>query len=102
MKRSGPTTTPLPNKSRSMNGKSPPSPVSSLEKAEHARRDFLRGGPDTTNRDLPAYRESDSEITANTSGLHAKGIPREAWRWIGVGIALFITCLGVAVVVALL
>ncbi len=48
------------------------------------------------------YTESDSEITANTSGLHARGIPREAWRWIGVGIALFITCLGVAVVVALL
>ncbi len=61
------------------------------------RFDALGGVPGTQ-----PYRESDSEITANTSGLHAKGIPREAWRWIGVGIALFITCLGVAVVVALL
>jgi hypothetical protein len=102
MKRSEPITRPFPVRSQTSNGGSPASPVSPLEKAEMARRDFMRGKADETNRDLPAYRESDSEITANTSGLHAKGIPREAWRWIGVGIALFITCLGVAVVVALL
>lgn len=58
----------------------------------------------TLDRELPAYRDyqDSGEITANTSGLHAKGIPREAWRWIGIGIGLFIVCLGVAVVVALL
>lgn len=61
------------------------------------RIDALSNAPGTR-----PYTDSDSEITANTSGLHARGIPREAWRWIGVGIALFITCLGVAVVVALL
>jgi hypothetical protein len=57
-----------------------------------------------TSRDLPPYRdEQDSgEITANVHGLHAKGVPREAWRWIGIGIAAFITLAGVALVVALL
>ncbi len=50
------------------------------------------------NRDLPSYRESDSEITANTSGLHAKGIPRFAWWMIGAGIALFLACVGIAIV----
>jgi hypothetical protein len=55
-------------------------------------------------RKLPPYRdEQDSgEITANVHGLHAKGVPREAWRWIGIGIAAFITLAGVALVVALL
>lgn len=51
------------------------------------------------------YREemdSVSEVTANASGLHARGIPKEAWRWIGIGIALFIASAGVALVVALL
>lgn len=53
-------------------------------------------------RELQAYRESDSEITANTQGLHARGIPRFAWWMIGIGIMVFIAAAGVALVVALL
>jgi hypothetical protein len=53
-------------------------------------------------RELPSYRESDSEITANTQGLHAKGIPRFAWWMLGLGIMVFISAAGVALVVALL
>lgn len=53
-------------------------------------------------RDLPSYRESDSEITANTQGLHARGIPRFAWWMLGLGIMIFISAAGVALVVALL
>lgn len=52
-------------------------------------------------RGLRPYLESDSEITANTSGLHAKGIPSHAWRAIGIGIAVFLALLGVAIVRAL-
>lgn len=53
-------------------------------------------------RDLPNYRESDSEITANAQGLHARGIPRFAWWMLGLGIMIFIAAAGVALVVALL
>lgn len=58
----------------------------------------------STSRELQPYRdEQDSgEITANVHGLHAKGVPREAWRWIGIGIAAFITLAGVALVAAFL
>jgi hypothetical protein len=53
-------------------------------------------------RELQPYRESDSEITANTQGLHARGIPRFAWWMLGLGIMIFISAAGVALVVALL
>lgn len=78
-----------------------PSKADSL-RAKYASH--LRTIQRSIDRELPAYRDyqDSGEITANTSGLHAKGIPREAWRWIGIGIGVFIVCLGVAVVVALL
>lgn len=56
----------------------------------------------TGDRDLPNYRESDSEITANAQGLHARGIPRFAWWMLGLGIMVFIAAAGVALVVALM
>lgn len=52
-------------------------------------------------RGLRQYMESDSEITANTSGLHARGIPSHAWRAISIGIAGFLIALGVAIARAL-
>ncbi len=78
------------------------------ERAAQKRRgtknglDALRDA-EATLRDLPAYREefdSVSEVTAGPQGLKARGSPREAWKWIGVGIAVFLVCLGAAVVMA--
>jgi hypothetical protein len=60
------------------------------------RIDSLASAPGTRH-----YSDSDSEITANTSGLHAKGIPSHAWRAISWGIAAFLTALGVAIARAL-
>jgi hypothetical protein len=60
------------------------------------RIDSLASAPGTRS-----YSDSDSEITANTSGLHAKGIPSHAWRAISIGIAVFLSALGVAIARAL-
>lgn len=67
------------------------------EEAEKHERTIQRS-MDTMHkeRDLPAYRESDSEITANRQGVHAKGIPRWA---IGIALVLLAIPAGVLVLV---
>lgn len=48
------------------------------------------------------YREemdSVSEVTAGPQGISARGIPREAWKWIGVGIALSIVLIAASLVI---
>ncbi len=74
------------------------------EQDQKATRNALNNMRQTAGqgRELPAYRESDSEITANAQGLHARGIPRFAWWMLGLGIMIFIAAAGVALVVALL
>lgn len=72
------------------------------QKATRNALNNLRAATGEPRRELPSYRESDSEITANTQGLHARGIPRFAWWMLGLGIMIFIASAGVALVVALL
>jgi len=48
-------------------------------------------------RELPAYRDSDSEITANTKGIHLKAVP----RW-SLGIALVILSIPIGLILVAL
>lgn len=77
--------------------------VKAQKRAEQHQKATANAIAAIRNRELPAYRDSmdSGEVTANTSGLHLKGIPRESWKWIALASAFFIACLGLAVVRAL-
>ncbi len=72
------------------------------EQDQRATRNALEALRRTAPGSEPYREEFDSvsEVTAGPQGLKARGIPREAWKWIGVGIAVFLVCLGAAVVMA--